>query len=85
MTNLLKNGPATEDFQKSRDNILKRHAEKLQENSYWLNTLDNYYTKQFDGHTSFVQTMKSITPAKIQSFAKKLIDQGNNIEIVMQP
>ncbi len=85
LTNLLKNGPATEDFQKSRDNILKRHAEKLQENSYWLNTLDNYYTKQFDGHTSFVQTMKSITPAKIQSFAKKLIDQGNNIEIVMQP
>ena len=30
-------GPRQEDFKKTQDNLLKRHAEVLQENSYWLN------------------------------------------------
>ena len=33
-------GPRQEDFKKTQDNLLKRHAEVLQENSYWLNVLD---------------------------------------------
>ena len=78
-------GPTPEDFKKTQDNILKRHAESLQENGYWLNTLDNYYYKGFDGSTKYVETVNSITPAKIQAFAKKLLDQGNSIEVVMEP
>ena len=78
-------GPRPEDFKKTQDNILKRHAENLQENSYWLNTLDNYYYKGFDGATKYVETLNSITPAKIQAFTKKLLGQGNSIEVVMEP
>lgn len=78
-------GPTPEYFKKTQDNILKRHAENLQENSYWLNTLDNYYYKGFDGETKYVDTVNSITPAKIQAFAKKLLGQGNSIEVVMEP
>ena len=78
-------GPTPEDFKKTQDNILKRHAESLQENGYWLNTLDNYYYKGFDGSTKYVETVNSITPAKIQAFAKKLLSQGNSIEVVMEP
>lgn len=78
-------GPRPEDFKKTQDNILKRHAENQQENNYWLTTLDNYYYKGFDGATKYADTVKNITPAKIQSFAKKLIEQGNSIEVVMEP
>lgn len=78
-------GPRPEDFKKTQDNILKRHAENQQENNYWLTTLDNYYYKGFDGATKYADTVKSITPAKIQSFAKKLLEQGNSIEVVMEP
>lgn len=78
-------GPRPEDFKKTQDNILKRHAENQQENSYWLNTLDNYYYKGFDGATKYVETLNSITPAKIQAFTKKLLGQGNSIEVVMEP
>jgi len=85
MENLLENGPTAEDFKKSRDNVMKRHAEKMQENGYWLNILDNYYSRHFDGYTDFVKTMNSITPAKIQSFARMLVGQGNNIQVVMEP
>lgn len=78
-------GPREGDFKKTRDNILKRHAENLQENGYWLNTLDNYYYKGFDAATKYVDTVNSITPAKIQAFTKKLLEQGNSIEVVMEP
>lgn len=78
-------GPREADFKKTRDNILKRHAENLQENGYWLNTLDNYYYKGFDATTKYVDTVNSITPAKIQVFTKKLLEQGNSIEVVMEP
>lgn len=66
-------GPRPEDFKKTQDNILKRHAENQQENGYWLNTLDNYYYKGFDAATKYVETVNSITPAKIQAFTKSYL------------
>lgn len=78
-------GPRTEDFKKSQDNMLKRHAESVQENSYWLNTLDNYYYRHFDAESSYVSVVKNLTPEKVRDFAKKLLSEGNYIEIVMEP
>lgn len=78
-------GPRAEDFKKSQDNMLKRHAESLQENSYWLNILDNYYYRHFDAESSYESVVKSLTPPKVQAFAQKLLSQGNYIEIVMEP
>lgn len=78
-------GPRPEDFKKSQDNMLKRHAENLQENSYWLNVLDNYYYKGFDTNSQYETILKEMTPANVQSFAKKLLEQDNSIEVVMEP
>ena len=65
--------------------MLKKHAEALQENSYWLNTLDTYYDKKRDDHTTYETTLKAITPAGIQALAKTLLKQGNTVEVVMEP
>lgn len=78
-------GVRPEDFKKSQDNMLKRHAESLQENSYWLNILDNYYYRHFDADTRYEAIVKELTPAKVQEFARRLLGQGNYIEIVMEP
>ncbi len=78
-------GPRSEDYQKTVDNMLKRHAENKQENAYWLNILDNYYYRGLDAYTDYISILQSITPDKIQGFAKKLLDQGNSIEVVMEP
>jgi len=78
-------GPRQADYQKTRDNILKRFAENQQENSYWLNILDNYYYKGFDAFTDYESILKQVTPEKVQTFAKQLLEQGNNIEVVMEP
>jgi len=77
--------PRMEDFNKTKENILKRHDENLQENSYWLSVLDNYYYRNFNTNTQYKSILQSITPARIQAFAKELLDQGNRIEIIMEP
>lgn len=78
-------GPRAEDFKKSQDNMLKRHTENMQENGFWLNTLDTYYFRGFDGETKYVETLNNATIDKVRSFAKQLLDQGNKIEVVMEP
>lgn len=79
------NGPREEDFRKTVDNMLKRHAENRQENAYWLNVLDNYYYKGLDSYTEYTSILQSITPEKVRAFTRELLDQGNTIEVVMEP
>jgi zinc protease len=85
LQSIVKNGPREADYIKTRDNMLKRHEESLQENGYWLNALDEYYFHGYNRHTDYVDTLQNITPAQIQAFAKALTAQGNYIEIVMEP
>ncbi|MDR1331974.1 MAG: insulinase family protein [Tannerella sp.] len=82
---IVQNGPRDADFVKTRDNMLKRHDEALQENGYWLGVLDDYYFRGFDGHTSYRDVVNSVTPAQVRDFAKRLTGQGNYVEVVMMP
>lgn len=82
---MMKEGPNADDFKRTMDNIHKRYDESLQNNSYWLNVLDTYYTDGVDNHTNYLPLLDSITPEKIQAFSKKLLEQDNLIEVVMHP
>ena len=84
LSRIAQEGPRQEDFQKTHDNLLKRHAETLQENSYWLDVLDAYYSKGFDSCTDYERIINTITPEKIKRFAHQLLGQGNRIEVVMK-
>ncbi|MCD8178388.1 MAG: insulinase family protein [Tannerellaceae bacterium] len=76
-------GPRIDDFNKTKENMLKRYAENQEENSYWLNALDLYYYRGYDAVTDYLKTLESITLSTVQSFLKELLDQQNRIEIVM--
>jgi zinc protease len=82
---IAENGPRAADLSRTRDNMLKRHDEALQENAYWLSAIDNYNFYGFDGHTSYNETLNRITSKQVQNFARTLIDQGNYIEVIMTP
>ncbi|MDR3194428.1 MAG: insulinase family protein [Tannerella sp.] len=84
LQSIIDNGPREADFIKTRDNMLKRHEESLQENAYWLHILDGYYFRGHDWHTGYVDILNRVTPATVQAFARTLIAQGNHIEIVME-
>lgn len=78
-------GPKSEHLTKSRDNMLKRHNERLQENSYWLNVIDSYYFRGMDAYTNYKETLESITADDIKKFMSDFISQGNCVEVVMGP
>ena len=65
--------------------MAKRQAERVQENVYWLSTLDDYYFRGFDGYTTYLETLQAKTPEDIRRFVKQLLEQGNFIEVVMEP
>ena len=85
LMHIVNNGPREIDYTKTRENMLKRHDEAMQENSYWLGVIDAYHFRGYDWHTDYQTRLESITPEKIRTFAQKLIDQGNYIEVVMEP
>ena len=85
LTAIVSNGPREIDFTKTRDNMLKRHEESMQENGYWLGILDAYYFRGSDWHTNYKETLNRMTPADVQHFAKQLIEQGNHIDVIMEP
>jgi len=78
-------GPREIDFTKTRENMLKRYDEAIQENSYWLNVIDMYHFRGFDRHSDYKTRVERITPSQIQAFAQKLINQGNHVEVIMEP
>lgn len=79
------NSPREEDFKKTQDNMLKRNSEYLEDNSYWLSILDDYFYKGFDRNSELESIVKGLTPDKIKNFAKRLLQQNNHIELVMMP
>ncbi|MDR1879770.1 MAG: insulinase family protein [Tannerellaceae bacterium] len=86
LSRIAESGLRQEDFKKTKDNLQKRHAENLQENSYWLGMLDQYYYYNgMDFHTQYLPTLEAITPEQVQAFAGAFLGQGNSIEVVMEP
>lgn len=76
-------GPQSSTFETARRTILKGRIEMKLKNDYWLSIIDAYYYRNFDGHTEYEEILNNLTTKDVQSFAKQLLDQGNEIEVVM--
>ncbi|MDR3220341.1 MAG: insulinase family protein [Dysgonamonadaceae bacterium] len=76
-------GPRPEDFNKVKEFMLKRQQEQEQLNSYWSSVISNYYRYNYNAYSDYVKTLQSVTPADVKKKAKKIIDGGNLIEVIM--
>ena len=76
-------GPSTENLNKVKEFLQKKHAENLKENSYWLKTMDEYVFTGVDMMADYDQILNSITAKDIQAFAKSLFSQKNRTQISM--
>ncbi len=76
-------GPSEANVNKIKEYMLKKQAEDLRDNGYWLSILDEYYFNGTDRMSNFTNIINSITPASMQAFAKEVLAQGNNAEVVM--
>ena len=82
--NIAKEGPRREDFDKSKEIMLKKRQEQERENSFWLNTITDFYRFNYDGYTNYRKTLEEVTPADIQKKVQTILDSKNLIEIVMK-
>lgn len=80
---IAKEGPQAEDLNKVKEFMLKKHKENMKENGYWMGILNEYYYTGADMLDGYDAIVSGITPAKIQKFAKQLLDQKNLTEVIM--
>lgn len=80
---MVNNGPKEEDLQKTKEYMLRSHAERLKNNGYWMNQMVNYVLYGEDNVTSYEETLNSLTTADIQAMAKTIFKSGNRIEVGM--
>lgn len=80
---MAENGPKTEDLDKVKEYMIKKHNEDIKQNSYWLNRIDDCLFTGVDMDANFEAVIKSITPKDIQKFAKALLKQNNRTEVSM--
>lgn len=83
LDNLTKNGPKEEDVNKVKEFMLKKHAEDLKENSYWLRSIDELVYTGMNPIQGYEELVKSITSKDIQQFAANLLSQDNEVEVSM--
>lgn len=72
-------------LQKVKEYMLKDHADQLKTNGYWRTCMDLWHRFGLDFHTDYEKVVNAQTPESISSFAKKMLTDSNNIEVIMMP
>lgn len=83
LNNVAKAGPTESDLNKVKEFMLKKHAEDLKENSYWMNSIDEYLFTGMNPLKDYTEIVNSITVKDIQKFIDDLLKQKNEIEVSM--
>ena len=78
-------GPLTEDIEKHREFMLKNWKNSLDENGPWMQYLQAKYGSGLDYLAGQEQAIRSLTNADVQALAKKILDDGNMVKVVMHP
>lgn len=78
-------GPLTEDIEKHREFMLKNWKNSLDENGPWMQYLQAKYGSGLDYLAGQEQVIRSLTNADVQALAKKILDDGNMVKVVMRP
>ncbi|MBQ2728856.1 MAG: insulinase family protein [Alistipes sp.] len=79
------NGPKTEDIEKTREYLLKEWTASLEKNTSWMNYIVNKWSWGLDNIAEQEATVKAITNADVQDFAKMILEKKNQIKVVMRP
>lgn len=80
---LAKNGPAEADLNKVKEFMLKKRAENMKENGYWLGGINEYVITGMDYLNGYEQIVNDITVKDVRKFVNNLLKQKNEIEVSM--
>ena len=74
-----------EDMDKTREFLLKDYKKNLEQNGWWLQTIDSYYRYGLDNVNDYEAAVNGVTAADVQALAKRLLEDKNMIKVVMRP
>lgn len=81
----LANSIPDSELSKMKEYMLKQIEENVKENSYWMSIIENNETEGLDSYTRYRDIVKNVTVKDIQNFVKKILKQGNRVEVLMLP
>ena len=79
------NGPREKDVNKVKENLLKKYAENLEENQYWQGMYSQYVLYEINEMKEYTSLVNKISVESIQKFAKQLLDNAYQKEVVQNP
>lgn len=80
---LIAKGPEEASLNKVKEFMLKKHAEDVKENSYWMGTLTEQWLTGVNSDKDYDAIVKSITTKDLQNFASAMYKQNNRIIVSM--
>ena len=84
LNDVAQNGPAQEDLTKVIENLYKKRAEQLEENSFWIGAMEKFEEDKVNIVAEYDEIVKSINPQTLADFAKEVL-KGYKKEIVQLP
>lgn len=81
MLNLLKNGAKAEDFNKTREAMLKQYETNIRTNGYWMNSL-LLKERGFDNVTGRKAAIENVTLESLNAFMKTLYNGKNEVKVI---
>lgn len=85
--NIAKNGPTAEDLDKVVKNMKKNREQSKEHNSYWMNTIYNYYYHGIDGNApeNFDEIIDKVAIKDIKEFTSKFMSDPDIVDVVFVP
>ena len=82
---IIAKGPRADDFQKVKENMLKKYKEDVEQNPWWSGALERFYQDKLNLVADYKASVEALTPELIQNTLKNIVSQGNVMEVVMKP
>ena len=82
---IAKEGPLADDMEKTREFENKNYTKSIEQNNWWATTLYQFYKYDINRVEEYLPTVNGVTPADVQALAKKILEDGNLVKVVMRP
>lgn len=85
ISDLAEKGVTSEEFEMTKNNLLKNIPESKVNLAYWRQVLKLNDKYGIDSNKLYEEAVNNLTPEKVQSMMKTLLDSKNLIKITMRP
>ena len=82
---IVEEGPLTEDIEKTREFLVKNWKNSLEQNGSWMSYLQAKYGSGLDYLADQEEAVRTTTNADVQALARKILEDGNMVKVMMRP